>query len=369
MSAHRRGQLVEFADRLGATEFMVYQAALAVLLHHLGGGTDIVIGSPVAARVDVDSVNRVGPVANVVVLRTRLTGDPTLRTVVERSRATVLDALAHQELPIERLVEAINPPRSPSRNHPLFQNSIHFRGDDWSLVTRRLTEDGDTTVAALPVDFDASLLDLNVAVDVTADGGLQVRVVGNADLYEPKTVRHLTDALDATLAAFVATPGAPLSALRVLPADVMERLLAPPAAAAPATTAPAAQPPAGGTPATEQALIDLLSELLDIDDVEREDNFFALGGDSIVSVQMSARATAQGLALTPAMVFEHMTIAELAAAVDVATAARAQTGSDGTDGEGATDEIDEALVAQRVDASGLDADALAALTASWNEHS
>jgi mycobactin peptide synthetase MbtE len=109
---------------------------------------------------------------------------------------------------------------------------------------------------------------------------------------------------------------------------------------------------------TEQALIALLQELLDITGVDREDNFFAVGGDSIISVQLAARATAQGLPLTPAMVFEHMTIAALAAAVDAAA-------------DQAAAEADSAPTQQvaPMSASGLSADALAELTATWQSQS
>jgi mycobactin peptide synthetase MbtE len=109
---------------------------------------------------------------------------------------------------------------------------------------------------------------------------------------------------------------------------------------------------------TEQALIALLEELLDITGVDREDNFFAVGGDSIISVQLAARATAQGLALTPAMVFQHMTIAELAAAVDAAA-----------DQPAAEADSEPGQQSEQMSASGLDADALAELTASWLKES
>jgi mycobactin peptide synthetase MbtE len=109
---------------------------------------------------------------------------------------------------------------------------------------------------------------------------------------------------------------------------------------------------------TEHAIIALLEELLDITGVDREDNFFAIGGDSIISVQLAARATAQGLTLTPAMVFEHMSIAELAAAVDAAA-----------DQLAAEPDSAAAQEAAPMSASGLDADALAQLAASWNRQS
>ncbi len=348
--AARRAQLTQLAEHTGASEFMVYQAALAVLLHRVGGGTDIVIGTPVASRDDLAVAKVDGPFANVLALRNDLTGDPSLRTALERCRATVLDALSHQELPIDRLVEALNPPRSSSRNHPFFQCSLHFRTEDWAQAPRELTN--GTSVVPIPMEFEVSLLDLDVSVSVQPDGGLEVRLLASADLYEPQTVRHLSDAFSAVLDAFATAPDRPVSELELLPAEVMATLLAAP-------TAGEIQPAkvANGSPETEQALTALLEELLEISGVDREDNFFALGGDSVVAVQWSARANAAGLALAPAMVFEHMTIATLSGAVDAAAnAAVAQS-----DSQDKSPDFPSAPMS----ASGLDADALAALSASW----
>lgn len=353
--AERRAALAQLAEQSGASEFMVYQAALAVVLHKLGGGSDIAIGSPVAARVEAATAHVNGPFANVVVLRNDLSEDPSLRTTVVRCRSTVLDALAHQEFPIDRLVESLNPRRSTSRNHPLFQSSIHLRGArDWARRPRRLTETGQTTVVPVPMEFEISLLDLELSMDVLPDGDLEARLVANADLYSRETVALIADALESAFDAYALTPDLRISALQLLPAAAMERLLAP------AIPAPRQRPLAAGagSAATERALIALLEELLDITDVDREDNFFALGGDSIISVQWAARAGAQGLALTPVMVFEHLTIAELAAAVDAA--------ADHPVAEGDPVSVQQA---EPMSASGLDADALAALSAAWHSQS
>ncbi len=349
VSAARRAALTQLAEAAEATEFMVYQAVLAVLLHKLGGGTDIALGSPVASRVETTTANLVGLFANVVVLRNDLSGDPSPRTMIARSRETVIDAFAHQELPIERLVEALNPPRSLSRN-PLFQNMIHFRGEDWALTPRDLTPSGQTTVVPVAMDFDVSLLDLDVGMTVTPHGELDVRVVANADLYEPATVALIAEALNTALDGFASTPDRPISTLELLSAAALAKLVARPTP----TISSAREPATGGSVETEQVLIALLEELLDITGVDRDDNFFALGGDSIISIKWSAQATAQGLPFTPAMVFEHMTIAELAAAVDTAAEqAAAETESPPEQGS------------SPMSASGLSADALAKLTASW----
>ncbi len=352
VSAARRAALTRLAEQNGATEFMVYQAVLAVLLHKLGGGMDVPIGSPVVSRVDSGTENLIGLLANMVVLRNDLTGDPSLRAMLARSRDAVLDAFAHQELPIERLVEALNPPRSRSRN-PLFGSMLQFRGEDWALVPRDLTETGETTVVPLQIDFEVSLLDLALGINVTPGGELAVRVVANADLYQPQSVALIADALDAALAAFATTPDATVSVLELLPAAAMKKLLAAP-------TPTAAQRPqsiTGAVTETTHVLIALLEGLLDITGVDACDNFFAVGGDSIISIKWSAQANARGLAMTPPMVFEHMTIAELAAAVDAADQAAAET-----------DSAPEQQYAP-MSASGLSADALAELSASWHRQS
>ncbi len=347
--AARRSALTQLAERNGATEFMLYQAALAVVLHKLGGGTDIALGSPVAARVEPATAQLVGLFANVVVLRTDLSGDPTLRSILVGSRDTVLDALAHQELPIERLVEALNPPRALSRN-PLFQNMLNFRGEDWALVPRDLTGRGETTVVPLPVNFEVALLFLAIGMSVTPSGELDVQVIANADLYEPATVALIADALDAALAAFATTPDLPLSAVQLLPRADLAKLLAPPLPAGPA----ASQPVAAGSAETERRLTAMLEELLEITGIDRDENYFALGGDSIIAIKWSAQAGALGLPFPPAMVFEHMTIAELAAAVDAAN------------GEPVVEaDPPPAQEYTPMSASGLAPDALAKLSASW----
>ncbi|WP_433661678.1 amino acid adenylation domain-containing protein [Nocardia sp. CA-128927] len=355
----RRNGLTALAEQCGASEFMVYDAVLATVLHKLGGGTDIPLGTPVAARVDEAAGNLVGLFANMVVLRNDLSGNPTLRDTVIRGRDVVLDAYGHQEMPIERLVEALNPTRSRSRN-PLFQSMIHFRGADWAPATVDLSAAGDTTITVLPVDFDISFLDLNLSFNVTVGGGLDVRVVANADLYDPATTQLIADAVATTLDAYATVPDRTVAELRVLAQDDLERLLEPPAAM---PSAAAELPRAASDEpqtATERTLIELLEELLEVSDVEADDGFFALGGDSVISIQWSARAAALGLPLTPQLVFEHLTIAELAAAVDAAAEQPAPESDSAQPGQ-----VEHAPMS----ASGLDADALAALTASWQAKS
>ncbi|MBN7462304.1 AMP-binding protein, partial [Mycobacteroides abscessus subsp. abscessus] len=355
MEPERRQALTRMAEQRGVTEFMVYQAALAVVLHRLGGGTDIVIGSPVAARVHPHVAKLVGLFANMVALRNDLSGDPSLRSVLERSRDATLNAHAHQELPIEKLVEAVNPVRSLSWN-PLFQTMVNFRGADWGTAARDVTVSGETTVAPLPMEVDVSYLDLNFALNVTPSGGLDVSVVANADLYDHETTRMIAQALDTAFDAFVNNQESRVSEIVLLPADAMAQLMAPPAAAVEPVTTPSVE----GSEETKLVLISILEELLEISDVDPEDNFFALGGDSVISIQWSTRAAERGLAMTPQMVFECATIAQLAGAVDAA---------DQVVTEGDSHLVTPPVQSAPMSASGLSADALAELTASWQAQS
>ncbi|MGV9823184.1 amino acid adenylation domain-containing protein [Nocardia xishanensis] len=336
------------AEQAGATEFMLCQAVSAVVLNALGAGDDLAIGAAVANRIGEATDDLIGLFANVVVLRNDLSGDPTPRVVLDRVRDSALDAISKQGVPFERLVETINPARSLARN-PLFQVMMHFRHRQAPVA---FSEDGATTLTGIAKFYDVSFMDFHFDYTVDTTGDLIARVVVNPDLYEASTGEIFADVLAKVFEAFAEQPDRALTELNVLPAEwdkarsVVHMTPAPARFSDGESEAPQTD--------TERTLVAILEELLEITDVGRDDGFFGLGGDSVIAIQWAARAGEAGLPLTPQLVFEYFTIAELAAAVDEAAANPPAE-------EGAEDEHRH----EAMSVSGLDQDALAALQSSW----
>ena len=107
--------LRSLSHRHNATLFMTMMAAFQILLHRLTGQEDIVLGMPIAGRTHLETEKLLGFFVNTLPLRTDLTGNPTFVDVLARSRAVLLDAIQHQDVPFEKLVEELQPPRSVNR--------------------------------------------------------------------------------------------------------------------------------------------------------------------------------------------------------------------------------------------------------------
>ncbi|HWO61971.1 MAG TPA: amino acid adenylation domain-containing protein, partial [Umezawaea sp.] len=215
-AVHHR--LVALARATQSTVFMVLRAAFAALLSRLGAGEDVPIGTPVAGRADEALDDLVGFFVNTLVLRTDLSGDPTFRELLARVREHDLAAHDHQDLPFERLVEALNPARGTSR-HPLFQVMV---------VVQNNSEGGPELpgleVEELPADTGAAKFDLTLGVRerFDADGapaGLTGELEYATDLYDCPTIEAAVTRLVRLLTSVTTDPDRPLSTVEVLSAD------------------------------------------------------------------------------------------------------------------------------------------------------
>ncbi|MEV6613201.1 amino acid adenylation domain-containing protein [Streptomyces sp. NPDC051051] len=144
------------ARRHGATLFVAVLTGWAVLLSRLSGQEDIVVGSPVAGRRGPGASALIGFLVNSLPLRIDLSGAPTASEVLNRTRTAVRDALDHQDLPFERIVELVNPPRSASRT-PLFQTMLAWVPDRRGLLQLPGVQAEPLPIAHAPAKFDLAL--------------------------------------------------------------------------------------------------------------------------------------------------------------------------------------------------------------------
>ncbi|MGW5117573.1 amino acid adenylation domain-containing protein [Streptomyces noursei] len=215
--------LVRLAREHHTTVFMVVHAALATLLHRLGAGDDIVIGSPVANRTDDALAPLVGFFANNLVLRTDLTGDPDFTEVLRRVRAGDLAAYAHQDVPFERVVEAVNPVRSTAR-HPLFQTGLNFNNADQQTALDLAVDLPGLSARVQPVASPAAKFDLSFFLTERPEGGVIGLLEFATDLFDRDSAVRITERFTRLLAAVVAEPGRAVREFDVV-ADDERRLL------------------------------------------------------------------------------------------------------------------------------------------------
>ncbi|HEU5471987.1 MAG TPA: amino acid adenylation domain-containing protein [Actinophytocola sp.] len=199
------------ARKHGATTPMAVQAALAVLLHHLGAGDDIPLGATIAGRTDEALDELVGFFVNTWVLRVGLAANPSFAQVLDQVQTHALAAYENQDVPFDRLVEALNPDRSTAY-HPLFQVMFTWQSED--RIDLRLP--GLTgTLAVLGTGTAKFDLEFNFATDTRA-GTMRCVLEYATDLFDRATVQRLGERFVRLLRHLVAHPGAPVGTADLL---------------------------------------------------------------------------------------------------------------------------------------------------------
>ena len=173
-----------------ATVSMVLQAVMAVLLHRAGAGGDVVMGAPIAGRLDAALDDLVGFFVNTWVLRVAVTSRHRFSDVLARVRQKALDAYSNQDVPFERLVEKLNPVRSAA-HHPLFQVSMVFQNNVRPEVVLDGVSVEQVAVSTHTAKFDLDFQLVEVPTDDPA-APMAAGVVSYAtDLFDRATIERL----------------------------------------------------------------------------------------------------------------------------------------------------------------------------------
>lgn len=209
--------IVALSRQEGVTFFMVLLAAFQTLLYRYTGQEDVCVGSPIANRSRDELKGLIGFFVNTLVLRTDLAGNPSFRELLQRVRQVALGAYAHQDLPFEQLVEALQPERDASYT-PLFQVAFVLRN------ALHLEEIPGLTLSPLNVESETAQFDLSLVVERT-ERRLIAAFEYNTDLFDAAAIARMLGHFQTLLLGIVANPQAKLSSLPLLTEAEKHQLL------------------------------------------------------------------------------------------------------------------------------------------------
>jgi amino acid adenylation domain-containing protein len=218
VTPERTGALLALGQRHQATLFMMLASAFAVLLSRYSGDTDVSIGTPIANRTQSQTEALIGFFANTLVLREHIAPGDTFTSLLGRMRETTLGAYAHQDVPFEQLVEALQPARSLAHS-PLFQVMLSLQNaplETMSLPGLELEPVGGEDTSAK--------FDLTLNVEEIA-GGLDAAFIYDTDLFDTTTIERMAAHFVRLLDAMAAQPDAPLADLAILDREEREQVL------------------------------------------------------------------------------------------------------------------------------------------------
>ncbi|WP_233595381.1 MULTISPECIES: non-ribosomal peptide synthetase [Corallococcus] len=218
LSATLTQALKALGQREGRTLFVTLLSAFNVLLSRYTGQEDVVVGTPIAGRPRAEVEGLIGLFVNMLALRTDLSGKPSFRELMGRVHESTLDAYAHQDIPFERLVDALKPERHLSHT-PMFQVMFVLQNAPMPAL-----EAPGLVMEAKPVDTGTTKYDLSLLL-VDLPQGLRVIAEYSTDLFEPATAERLLAHYQTLLEAIVVQPDVSISRLPLLPDTERHRVL------------------------------------------------------------------------------------------------------------------------------------------------
>ena len=211
----RLGQL---AAEHGVTRHVLMLAAFQVLLYRYSGQCELIIGSPMAAREDEGLEQMIGLLVNTVVTRTDLSGNPSFLGLLQRTRAGSVDAFRHQDVPFEKLVEALHRPR-PGGANPLCQVLFQYLPSPWPTLDL-----DDVRATQLEVETGTAKFDLTLTVIPQGDT-LLADLEFSTELFNTQTAERMLVHWGVLLEGILADPDGTIDQLPLLTPHERQQVL------------------------------------------------------------------------------------------------------------------------------------------------
>ncbi|EDY82064.1 AMP-binding enzyme domain protein [Verrucomicrobiia bacterium DG1235] len=210
----------EFSAQNDVSLFTTFLLGFSILLSRYSETENILISSPVANRRKKETANLIGFFLNTLVVRADLTGNPTVREALARTRLTVLEALDNQDLPTDAIVDAIKPSRVTGR-HPLFQTMFVYQREDEGTPKLSLK---DCRIEPIFIETKTSKFDLSLFV---AESGNAFETVAEyrTDIFQAKTIQKFLEHFNVLMGDLVANPSKRAQELEILTPEERTKLL------------------------------------------------------------------------------------------------------------------------------------------------
>ncbi|HEX8288570.1 MAG TPA: amino acid adenylation domain-containing protein [Pyrinomonadaceae bacterium] len=306
LSADLTEQINALSREEGVTLFMTLLSAWQVLLWRYSGQDQLVVGSPIAGRTKTETENLIGFFVNTLALRGDLSGDPTFRELLQRTKESALGAYANQEMPFEKLIEEINPERSLSFT-PLFQ--VMFSLETASSTTERFA---NLNLSRVKLPSQTAKFDLSLDV-FEKENELTLWLEYDIDLFKTETVEKMLAEFQSLLETIVYQPESRL--IEFATNDFKRREERENSFVSLKTTRNTDFIPLQ-TP-TEKIVGEIWENVLRQKEIGAESDFFDLGGHSLLALKVIMRLRAHfDLEIPLRYIFEHSTIKSFSAKID-----------------------------------------------------
>ncbi len=298
-----------------ATVFMLLLAAFKVLLYRYSGQPDLLVGVPVAGRNQIETEGLIGFFVDTLVLRDDLSGNPRFLELLAEVRETTLAAFANGDVPFDKIVETLQPQRD-LRYNPIFQ--VMF-----SVIKSAIRTHTFGNIAAYPyvVYPSTSIFDLSAAFIEDSDGKWWLEFDFNTGLFREESIAGMCEDYIGVLRAIAENPGAAIDTLPIasLPQSFVPRRAKPKTRVEKKPNASSwshfgkTQSNPGAYEVEEALLLDIWKDVLGIHKLGRRDNFFDLGGHSLMAARLVREVqNATGRKVPVSAIFKAPTVETLA---------------------------------------------------------